>query len=61
MKGDPSLFENDRPISLLPAISKVLEEIIALKLTSYFQKNIFCLTINMALGQSCVRNIPLWN
>ena len=29
-KGDPSLFENYRPISLLPAISKVLEKIIAL-------------------------------
>ncbi len=30
-KGDPSLFENYRPISLLPAISKVLEKIIALQ------------------------------
>ena len=39
-KGDPSLFENYRPISLLPAISKVLEKIIALQLSSYFEKNI---------------------
>ena len=38
-KGDPSLFENYRPISLLPAISKVLEKIIALQLCSYFEKN----------------------
>ena len=38
-KGDPSLFENYRPISLLPAISKVLEKIIALQLSSYFEKN----------------------
>ena len=38
-KGDPSLFENDRPISLLPAISKVLEKIIALQLSSYFETN----------------------
>ena len=38
-KGDPSLFENYWPISLLPAISKVLEKIIALQLSSYFEKN----------------------
>ena len=38
-KGDPSLFENYRPISLLPAISKVLEKKIALQLSSYFEKN----------------------
>ena len=38
-KGDPSLFENYRPISLLPAISKVLEKIIALQLSSYFEDN----------------------
>ena len=38
-KGGPSLFENYRPISLLPAISKVLEKIIALQLSSYFAKN----------------------
>ena len=38
-KGDPSLFENYRPISLLPAISKVLEKIIALQLSSYFETN----------------------
>ena len=38
-KGDPSLFENFRPISLLPAISKVLEKLIALQLSSYFEDN----------------------
>ena len=38
-KGDQSLFENYRPISLLPAISKVLEKRIALQLSSYFEKN----------------------
>ena len=38
-KGDPSLFENYRPISLFPAISKVLEKIIALQLSSYFETN----------------------
>ena len=35
----PTLFENYRPISLLPAISKVLEKITALQLSSYFKKN----------------------
>ena len=38
-KGDQSLFENYRPISLLPAISKVLENLIALQLSLYFAKN----------------------
>ena len=38
-KGDPSLFENYRPISLLPAISKVLEKIIAIQLSTYFEEN----------------------
>ena len=38
-KCDPSLFENYRPNSLLPAISKVLVKIIALQLSSYFEKN----------------------
>lgn len=35
-KGDLSLFENYRPISLLPSISKVLEKIIFTQLSSYF-------------------------
>ena len=38
-KGDPSLFDNYRPIDLLLAISKVLERIMALQLSSYFEKN----------------------
>ena len=41
MKDDPSLFENYRPISLLPTISKVLEKLIFIQVYSYFnEKNI---------------------
>ena len=40
-KGDPQLFENFRPISLLPTISKVLEKILHKQLSSYFDE--FCL------------------
>ena len=40
-KGDPQLFENYRPISLLPTISNVLEKIIHKQLSSYFEE--YCL------------------
>ena len=35
-KDDPALLKNDRPISLLATISKVLEKIIFTQLSSYF-------------------------
>ena len=35
-KDDPSLFKNDKPISLLPTISKVIEKILFTQLSSYF-------------------------
>ena len=54
-KGDPQLFENYRPISLLPTISKVLEKIIHKQLLSYFEEyGLFSLT-SMALDL----NIPM--
>ena len=37
-KCDPKLFENYRPISLLPTISKVLEKIIHKQLSSYLDE-----------------------
>ena len=36
-KGNPSLLNNYRPISLLPVISKVIEKIISNQLRSYFE------------------------
>ena len=54
-KGDPQLFENYRPISLLQTISKVLEKIIYKQLSSYFEEyGLFFLT-SMTLDL----NIPL--
>ena len=37
--GDPQLFGNYRPISVLPAFSKILEKIVITQLTEYFIKN----------------------
>ena len=38
-KGDKSIVNNYRPISLLPVISKVLEKIIANQLSTHFESN----------------------
>ena len=38
-KGEQSLINNYRPISLLPVISKVLEKIIANQISSFFERN----------------------
>ena len=38
-KGDLKLINNYRPISLLPLISKVLEQMIANQLAQYFEDN----------------------
>ena len=38
-KGDKTSIENYRPISLLPCMSKVLENIINIQLYDYFQSN----------------------
>ena len=54
-KDDPQLFENYRPISLVPTISKVLEKIIHKQLSLYVEEyGLFFLT-SMALDL----NIPL--
>ena len=38
-KGDPTLIENYRPISLLPAISKIFERVIFNQMNAYFTLN----------------------
>ena len=36
-KGDTEIIENYRPISILPAISKIFENILSLQIHEYFQ------------------------
>ena len=38
-KGDPGKVSNYRPISLLPFFSKVLEKVICIQLTKFFESN----------------------
>ena len=38
-KGDPHVFDNYRPISLLPAISKIFERIVFNQTNNHFTKN----------------------
>ena len=40
-KDDPHLFDNYRPLSILPAISKVFERIVFNQLYGYMHKNAF--------------------
>ena len=47
-KGDKSLFENYRPISLLPVVSKMFERVIFDQLHILFLMNFF-VTVNMAI------------
>ena len=43
-KGDQSIFSNYRPISLLPSISKIFEQVMAAQLIDYFtSNNLFCI------------------
>ena len=37
--GDPQMFGNYGPISVLPAFSKIVEKIVIIQLSEYFIKN----------------------
>ena len=38
-KGDEEFFNNYRPISILPAISKIIEKVIYQQIYQFFQQN----------------------
>ena len=50
-KGDKSNFNNYRPISLLPSISKIFEKVIFQQTYSYFEKITFYIQASTALGK----------
>ena len=57
-KDDVNMFENYRPISILPAISKILEKTIFNQLHDYFQNNKLYCIINMDLEETTPQNMP---
>ena len=60
-KGDNTLMNNYRPISLLPVISKVIEKIICTQLSTYFENNNFFMIANMVSDQTIAPNKPRLN
>ena len=60
-KGDDTLPNNYRPISLLPVISKVIEKIICNQLSSYFENNKLFMMANMVFVQTIAPNKPRLN
>ena len=60
-KGDNTLMNNYRPISLLPVISKVIEKIICTQLSSYFENNKLFYAANMVSDQTIAPNKPRLN
>ena len=61
-KGDPNMYTNYKPISLLSPFSKILEKLIFVSISSYFEKydmlseQQFCLRKNMSTTQT-IRSI----
>ncbi len=58
-KDDQAQFTNYRPISLLPAISKIFERVITIFMTSPQNKHYF-IVVNMALEQNTHQDLQHW-
>ena len=56
--GDETLFCNYIPISILPAISKVIETIIYNQLDSFLKDTNLCTITNMDLERNILWNLP---
>ena len=60
-QNDDTLFDNYRPISILPTMSKLYERVIFEQLTSYFNLTICFIEVNMALEKNIIQNSKLLN
>ena len=57
--GDKHIFNNYRPMSILPAFSKILEKMLSIKLISYLEKHTNCsLLTNMVSDPNIAQFIP---
>ena len=45
-KDDNKMFHNYKPISLLPVLSKVVENVISSQITSFFKQTTYCIIVN---------------
>ena len=57
-RGDETIFDNYRPISILPSISKVFERIIVNQIHNYFHVNDLYFAANMVLEKNTPQNSP---
>ena len=61
-KRDPSYFGNYRPISFLPAISKVFEKVVFIQIYEYFNSNnICCIKVSMGFMLTIPLSLPVLN
>ncbi len=60
-KEDETVFTNYRPISLLPAISKIFEKVIFNNCIVYFKKIFKFIMHSMVLELSILQNLPQLN
>ena len=56
-KNDRQLFDNYRPISILPAISKIFETIMFWQMTDYFNKFKLFTKASMVLESGAQQNL----